>query len=335
MNTHFHLPLMLALAASFALPHPAHAQTVVAAQEVTDWKAVYGRVETKDTLSARARLGGTLTELTVSEGDVVTAGQVMGRIMDEKLAFQLAAVDAQLSALTSQLTNAQAELARGEDLLQRGVTTKQRVDALRTAVDVVSGQIDAQRSQRQVIEQQSSEGEVLAPIAGLVLDVPVAKGSVLMAGEVVAMVGGGGVFLRVSVPERHAATLVEGAEISIENGAALQMGRLAKVYPQISNGRVTADVEVPDLATGFVDARVLVRLPIGTRRAITVPLSAISTRAGLDFVTVMAGEDRMERAVVPGRHETRDGVVMVEIVSGLTGGEVLVDSEAQAGGVVK
>lgn len=330
MITRFQMPLLtLALAASVALPHLGHAQTIVAAQPVTDWKAVYGRVETKDTLSARARLGGTLTELTVSEGDRVTAGQVMGRIMDEKLAFQLAAVDAQISTLGSQLANAQAELARGADLLKRGVTTKQRVEALQTAVDVINGQIEAQRSQRQVIEQQSAEGEVLAPIAGLVLTVPVAKGSVLMAGEEVAMVGGGGVFLRISVPERHAATLKEGAEISIENGTELQMGRLAKVYPQIANGRVTADVEVPDLETSFVDARVLVRLPIGTRTAVVVPASAISTRAGLDFVTVMMGEERMERSIVPGQHEMQNGVEMVEIVSGLMGGEVLADEAAK------
>ena len=60
---------------------------------LTEWKAVYGRIEARNRIPARARLGGTLTELAVAEGDQVTAGQVLGKIVDEKLAFQLSALD--------------------------------------------------------------------------------------------------------------------------------------------------------------------------------------------------------------------------------------------------
>ncbi|MEZ5684910.1 MAG: biotin/lipoyl-binding protein [Paracoccaceae bacterium] len=179
---------------ALCVPMAAHAETTFVAEKtvVTDWKAVYGSVEAKDTIPARARLGGTLVELNVSEGDQVQSGQVLGQIVDEKIAFQLGAIDAQLESLAAQLTNAEAELARAAALLDRGVTTKQRLDALQTQVDVVMGQIEAQKAQRRVIEQQSAEGQVLAPISGRVLAVPVAKGAVVMAGESVATVGGGG-----------------------------------------------------------------------------------------------------------------------------------------------
>lgn len=286
---------------------------------LTEWKAVYGRIEARNRIPARARLGGTLTELAVAEGEQVTAGQVLGKIVDEKLAFQLSAIDAQLASVTAQLANAKAELQRGEDLLKQGVTTVQRLDALRTQVDVLAGQIASVAAQRKVVEQQAAEGAVLAPATGRVLQVPVAQGAVVMPGEAVATLGGGGIFLRLAVPERHAASLHAGDAIEIEAADGTVTGTLARVYPLIENGRVVADVEVAGLPDTFVDARVLVRLPVATHQALMVPQTAVVTRQGLDFVLVNGDL----RAVVPGQAQSVDGVAMVEILSGLQAGDVI------------
>ncbi len=268
----------------------ARAETLVLQPvQVTDWKAVFGRVEARDRLPARARLGGTLVALTVKEGDLVKAGDVLGRIVDEKLAFQLSAIAAQRESLAAQLANAETELKRGEDLLARGVTTVQRLDALRTQVDVIKGQIAAVEAEARVVEQQAAEGAVLAPADGRVLDVPVAMGAVVMPGEVVAMLGGGGIFLRLAVPERHAGALATGDTILIEGPEGPQDGTLERIYPQIENGRVVADVSVQGLPDDFVDARVLVRLPVDSRTALMVPETALVTRGGLDFVGVAVG----------------------------------------------
>jgi RND family efflux transporter MFP subunit len=307
-------PLLVAFAAPvFAEP------MTLAPLQVTDWKAVYGRIEARDRIPARARLGGTLVALDVAEGDSVTAGQVLARIVDEKLAFQLSAMDAQLQAVSAQRDNAQVELKRGEDLLKQGVTTVQRLDGLRTQVDVLDGQIASISAQRRVIEQQAAEGSVLAPIAGRVLQVPAAKGAVVMAGETVANLGGGGIFLRLAVPERHAAGLREGDKIQIESATGAQSGTLVRIYPLIENGRVVADVEVDGLSDAFVDARVLVRLPVGTHEALMVPATALTTTAGLDYISA----NNAMRVVVPGSREVIDGVEMVEILSGLQSGDVI------------
>ena len=313
---------VILLALALALPQRALAEPLeVQPVQLTDWKAVFGRVEARDRLPARARLGGTLTELAMKEGDMVAADDVLARITDQKLVFQLSAIDAQRSALAAQLANAEAELKRGEDLLARGVTTAQRMDALRTQVDVIKGQIAAVEAERRVVEQQSAEGAVLAPAAGRVLDVPVAAGAVVMPGEVVATLGGGGIFLRLAVPERHAAFLAEGGMIKIEGAAGPQEGRRERVYPLIENGRVIADVAVPGLPEDFVDARVLVRLPVASRMALVVPETALVSRSGLDFVPVAEGDTVALRAVVPGGREVIDGVAMVEILSGLVAGD--------------
>lgn len=322
----FVLPLaVLAMAMPQALM--AEGGYTVAPVMVTDWKTVYGQIEAKDSIPARARLGGTLIELTTTEGDLVQAGQPLGRVVDEKIAFQIGAIDAQIAAIESQLANAQSELKRGEELKARGVVTTQQLDALKTQVDVFTQQLEAQKATRKVTEQQAAEGEVLAPISGRVLDVPVAKGAVVMPGEAVATVGGGGFFLRLSVPERFASSMHEGDTIDIETGAAKAQGTLAKVYPLIEGGRVNADVEVSDLNSEFVGARALVRLPLATREAVLVPASMLMTHSGLDFVMLAAEGGPVERVVVPGARSMVDGVEMVEIISGLTGGEEVVAHE--------
>lgn len=312
------------LVLALALPIQA-ADLTVTAQPVTEWKSVFGRIEARNTVPARSRIGGTLQTVDVTEGSVVTPGQQIATIHDAKLELQLQSVQAQIEALASQLDNARSELERGESLLERGVTTVQRLDGLRTQVSVLENQIEAQQAQKRVIEQQMSEGAVLAPIGGRVIAVPVTTGSVVLPGEAVATIGGGGFFLRLAVPERHVAQLREGMEIQIGDAEETRTGHLAKVYPQIENGRVVADVEVEGLSSDFVNARVLVRLPVASRHALVIPAEAVTTRMGLDFVTVRGADGApVQRAIVAGQRHAGEAGELVEILSGLTEGDVLV-----------
>jgi RND family efflux transporter MFP subunit len=319
------IPTLSLLAGSTGL---AFADTIeIAPQSVTEWKSVFGQVETRDRVPARARIGGTIIALEVTEGDAVTAGQRVAVIEDPKLSFQIDALDARLTSLQARLETARSELARGEQLIERGVITAQRLETLQTSVDVIEGEIAGLGSERLVIEQQIAEGEVLSPEAGIVLSVPVSLGSVVAPGEAVAVVGGGGVFLRLSVPERHAGDLAEGDTIEIGGEGAVRTGTLAKLYPQIDGGRVAADVEVEGLDPRFVGRRVPVRLPVGERTAIVVPQSALWQSGGLDFVMVEAAGGEAQRVVVPGGRVMRDGEEWREILTGLHAGDVVVTGD--------
>ncbi len=297
---------------------------VIQPTEITEWKAVYGRVEARNTVPARARIGGVVEELKVSEGDEVTAGQQIAVVRDEKIAFQIASVDAQIRATQSRFETAEADFNRTDALVKRGVATVQRLDQLQTEVNVARNGLASLEAQRSVLIKQGEEGAVLAPVEGRVLSVPVTRGAVIMGGEPVATIGGGGFFLRLSIPERHAALLKDGALLRISTDGAETQGRLAKIYPQIENGRVTADVEVEKLNIAYVDARILVEVPIGTRKAILIPASALVTRSGIDFVLVDVGGKQVERSVIAGIATDQDAIAQVEILSGLSSGDVLV-----------
>ena len=209
----------LLLAAGLLAAGAASAGTLMLAPEtVTEWKPVHGTVEPRSNVPARARIGGVVEQLLVTEGDTVAAGQRIATVHDAKLGFQIAAFDAQIAALQAQLATAELERARGETLIERGVTTRAQLDQLRPTVDVTRGQLAVAEAGRAVIVQQAAEGEVLAPEAGRVLSVPVTRGAVVLAGEPVATIGSGGLFLRLAVPERHAPALREGDALRIGGG---------------------------------------------------------------------------------------------------------------------
>lgn len=294
------------------------------AVSIPEMKAVYGQIQPRNSVLARARLGGTVVTLNVTEGDLVKAGDVIAEVKDDKIDFQIKAVDAQLQGLNASMNDAQVELDRADRLVRSGATSTQRLDQLRTQLDVITNQVRQAEAQRSLLVQQTSEGAVLAPSDGRVISVPVTSDAVVMAGETVATIAGGGFFLRLAIPERHAHELSQGAPIRIEAGGETLEGELVKIYPQIEGGRVTADVEVEGLDTDFVAARVLVELPVGERQALLVPTASLTNRAGIDFVAVREGETIVERAVVAGETIAFDGAPKIEILSGLAAGDVVV-----------
>jgi multidrug efflux pump subunit AcrA (membrane-fusion protein) len=105
----------------------------LATVSIPEMKAVYGQIQPRNTVLARARLGGTVARLTVTEGDIVKAGDVIAEVKDDKIDFQIKAVDAQLQGLNASMKDAQVELDRADRLVRSGATSTQRLDQLRTS----------------------------------------------------------------------------------------------------------------------------------------------------------------------------------------------------------
>ena len=306
----------------------AASEYIVAPLTIDETKAVFGTVESRDTVPARARINGTVREIAVEEGSKVAAGDIIAVVTDDKLVLQEKAADAEIAALSSQLQNARTELDRVGQLFARAAVPKSQVDDAQTKVDVLVNQLDAARARRAVIDEQTKEGNVLAPLSGRVLSVPVTKDSVVIAGDTIVRIAGGGYFLRLALPERHAADIREGDVVKVgrrilsasqPSPAQFQDGKLIKIYPEISDGRVLADVEVADLGDYFVGERTLVLVPIEKRTMLAVPAAAVTTRHGIDTINVV-GQDGspLEVAVVLGT-SLDDG--RIEVMSGLRAGD--------------
>jgi RND family efflux transporter MFP subunit len=311
------------------LAEPALAQTgetyTVAEQNIVDRKAVFATVESVDVVSARARIGGTIGELRVDEGDAVTAGDILAVVVDDRIAPQIGAANGEVAALESQLSQARIDLTRAQDLFDRGIFPQARLDEARTATDVLEGQLAAARENRNVLVQQSRQGDVLAPANGRVLLVPVTSGSVVLSGEAVAMIASELYLLRLRLPERHARSIHEGDAVMVDisdlTGDVSPSGYIRQVYPQVEDGRVIADAVVEGLGSYFVGERVRVYVAVDERAAILVPERYLVNRYGVDYVRLLQADGTHSDIVVQRGLDSDGGV---EILGGLAAGDVLV-----------
>lgn len=311
---------------------------VVAAEEsfvaipsaIADEKAVFATIESRRVVPGRSRIGGTIAALAVKEGDYVDLGQVIATVGDEKLALQMKSLDAQIAGLEAQLSQAQSDFTRAEDLFGKGTIPKTRLDEARTAFNVANNAMRARTAERSVIQQQLTEGSVLAPAAGRVLKVPLTAGTVVMPGDAVAEIAERNFVVRLRVPERQATLMKIGDSIRIDGDdlgeTVPRFGTITLVYPHIEEGRVVADARVEGLGDYFVNRRIRVWIAAGTREAFVIPERYISTRFGIDYVKVRgaggaATDVPVQRGRAAPRKDMPDGI---EILSGLRTSDRLV-----------
>ena len=294
---------------------------------VVDQKAVFATVESANVIPARVRTGGTISSLSVHPGDKVAQGQVLANVGDQKLALQTASIDADIAALQDTYDRAQSEVARVETLARAssGAISATHLDDVRTAAKVAANNLKARRASKSVLQQTMSEGDVVAPVAGRILSVPVTAGTVVMAGESVAVIAEENFVLRLEMPERHARYIKAGDSIELlaaENGLpAPRSGKVTLVYPQVKDGRVIADATVAGLGDYFVGERLRVNISAGERQAFVIPEKFIVSRSGVDYVRVRGKEGPVEVVVQTGQTVTPGNV---EILSGVRDGDILV-----------
>ena len=302
------------------------AEHAVMERQVDDRRAVIATVEPVHELIARARIPGTVTALAVKEGDRVGAGDRIAIVADQKLVFQMQALQSRIRAQQAERDQAQTNLARAQELRRSGVASQAQLDQSRTRLDVAERTLQALRADLQVISEQSAEGAVLAPGGGRVLKVPVSEGSVVMSGETIAAIAADNYILRLQLPERHARFMKAGDTILVGarglqarplDPEALRHGTVILVYPQIDHGRVIADVRVDGLGDYFVGERTRVYVATGTRGALVVPDGYVYRRFGVSYAKLKDGTEVVVQVGLP----VEGGI---EILAGLHAGDVVV-----------
>lgn len=300
------------------------AEQTVRQRTVGDRKAVIATVEPIRQLLARARIGGTITSLTVKEGNWVNASDRIAVIADQKLLLQMQALQSRIQAQQANRDQAQIDFGRVKQLRETGTSSQAQLDLARTRLDVAERTLQALLSDRQVIEEQISQGAVLAPATGRVLKVPVSEGSVVMPGETIATIAINNYILRLQLPERHAQfmkagdTILIGARgLQVQEQETLRRGRVVLVYPAIEQGRVIADVEVEGLGDYFVGERTRVYIVTGTREALVIPQDYLYRRFGVTYAKLEDGTEVVVQVGLP----VDDGI---EILAGLHENDVVV-----------
>jgi hypothetical protein len=103
---------------------------------------------------------------------------------------------------------------------------------------------------------------------------------------------------------------------------ATATGRVVKLYPAINAGQVTADVELPGIDNRLIGRRLAAKVEVGTRKALLVPAGFVTSRFGIDYVTVLGKDNRAVEVPVQTAPSTEAG--KIELLSGVTAGDTLV-----------
>ncbi|MEO0063095.1 MAG: hypothetical protein RLZZ08_1655 [Pseudomonadota bacterium] len=298
------------------------ARLVLAASETVQWQDVSAEVATVDQAQVLARIPGILTTLTVREGDMVTRGQAIGRIVDSQLGYQAGAYGAQAAAAQAQAAQARAELARVKYLHDNGVYADARLEQAQAATSAAAAQVRAAQAQQAAVGAVSGQGTVIAPASGRVLRADVPAGSPVAPGMAIAVITAGPTVLRLEMPESLADHVHAGSRVTARIGESDASGTVIKLYPSITAGQITADVAMAGLDNRLIGRRVAARVETGTRPALLVPRQFVTTAYGIDYVSLLARDGTATQ--VPVQTAPAPASDKVEVLSGVAAGDTLV-----------
>ncbi len=298
--------------------------------DAPDFRIVAAIMTNRDVGDARARIGGTLTRLLVREGDTVEKGELVAVIGDDRIDAEARAASAAVTAAAATAERTKSALERAERLFAAQAIARAEIERARTEASAAEAGLRAARAQAAAAQAVKEQGQVAAPADGRVTRAPIPQGSVVLPGEVVVAISTGAQVLRIELPESEGRTLEQGQELRIVEGAnGAETAIVRQVYPAVTRGRVTVDLDAPGVSDDLIGSRVRVAAPLGVRRAIVIPERMIVTRFGADYVRLLrAGDAVIEAPVQRGADiptdETPDGV---EILSGLRAGDRILPPE--------
>ena len=303
---------------------PAGQTLALVASDIADMKPVGAEITTRDSAEARARIGGTLVSRSVRAGDYVKKGQLIGMVIDTRLAFETGAYAAQAAAAQAQAVQANADLARIQFLYDRQVYAKARLDQAKAAAGAANAQVAAARAQQRASVNVAEQGAIFAPATGAVLRADIPEGSVVTPGISIATVTAGPPVLRLMLPESAAAKVHVGSRVVATDATmpgGSRSGVVVQVYPAIDAGQIRVDAALPGLTPALIGQRVEASIELGHRKAVVVPRRFVTTRYGIDEVSVITPDKYL--SAVPVQIAPTADPDKVEILSGVGAGDTL------------
>lgn len=142
-----------------------------------------GRVLASSTAEVRPQVGGIVTGVSVEEGQVVAAGDVLFTIDDQNYRAEVAVAEASLRSAEAQLPSTQSKVSRYESLVDTGGVSQADLEAARVEVAQAEAAIASAKAQLQLAEITLAQTSIKAPISGTAGAVNVETGSLVTAGQ--------------------------------------------------------------------------------------------------------------------------------------------------------
>lgn len=293
---------------------------------------ISGSLKALDSAVLRAKVAAEVKTLTVREGDMVRAGQVVGELDTLELDLRVQQADRNAASARAQWDITQRALTNNRALVEQGFISTTGLETSVSNEAAARATYEAAQAAVNLARKARADAKLVSPITGWVSLRLVQPGErVAVDAKLLEIVDLSRLELEAAVPPEEIGRVAVGqsASLSAEGFDAPLIAQVVRINPSTQAGtravlvylRLTPQAQLRQglFLTGSIG--------LSTDRALTVPVSAVRVDQAQPYVLAVAG-DRIElrkvtlgqrgEALVDGRREA-----VVELSTGVTDGMVL------------
>lgn len=155
-----------------------------------------GAVEPINVIEVKSKASGLIVKMPVETGSQVKAGDLLVQVDTRDVKNQYDQAMADLRSAQASIEVAQAQKQRADDLYKQRVITTQEYETAQLALTQAQGQIVRATTNVDLAKQRLEDATVVAPVAGTIIEKPVALGQVIASAT--GSVSGGTTLLRMA-----------------------------------------------------------------------------------------------------------------------------------------
>lgn len=273
--------------------------------------AISGPLKAVNSAFVKARVAGELQGLTVREGDVVKAGQVIARVDSTESQARVRQAQQQAEAARAQVDIAKRSFENNRSLVDQGFISKTALESSSANLAAAEASYRAAQAGADVATKSLDDTVLRAPISGQVAQRLAQPGErVSIDARIVEIVDVSRLELEASLSAADSLNVRVGqtAQVTVEGSATAVAAKVSRVNPSAVAGSraVLAYLALEPHASLRQGLFAQGQLNLGSTRALGLPLSAVRTDKPQPYVqTVQAGVVQHQAVDIVARGEAQ------------------------------
>jgi RND family efflux transporter MFP subunit len=299
---------------------------------------VSGTLKASQSAMVKARMVGELMDLTVREGDLVKAGQVIARIDPTEYQARERQAKQQADAAWAQVEIAQKQYDNNKALMEQGFISPTALQNAMASLNGAKATHMAAMAALDVTRKAMDDTTVRSPISGQVAQRLAQPGErMTQDGRIVEVVNLSQLEIEAALPAADAGLVRPGmrAKMTIEGMEEAVTAKVLRISPSAQAGSRSVLVYLGLAGEEGLRQGLFAEGTLGTRstRALAVPLASVRTDKPQPYVQVVDGEQVKHITVQTGTRteQTQNNLTLTWVeVQGLTEGTQVLTASAGA-----
>lgn len=285
-------------------------------REIALGLAVSGPLKAVSSALVKARVAGELQDMTLREGDIVKAGQIVARVEPTEYEARLRQAQQQAESAKAQVDIAKRSFDNNRSLVDQGFISKTALDTSSASLASAQANFQAARASVEVAAKALADAVLRAPISGLVSQRLAQPGErVSIDARVIEILDLSRLELEASVSAAESLSVRVGqtAQLQIEGAAKAVTARVVRINPNALAGSRAVLVYLAVDDTSGLRQGLFAQGTLDTQRmqVLAVPLNTVRTDKPQPYVQVISNNQVRHQPVELGERGVFDGQTMV------------------------